>query len=264
MAEEKKKKGKGKKDKARDPKNPYGNYEFDRSKKVSQAVVDKVKDTARKEGIPAAIQKHGGSNAEAVKRLYGQRRYDKYFKSTTGSGSSRGGTTRPSGTVAARAGSAGPMMGGGVGRQVASRKKPTGRAGAVAAAVGAAGIASRAKYQSTKGKSQALRAEEARINKMKPGKARTAALKAYSEAVDKFNSRNQAVQKFAQSKGGKAFGKTARALTGTAARRTGVGLVALTAYEKARQAKAEADKAGRKIRAAGSGRAAAIKKSRGK
>jgi hypothetical protein len=240
--------------------------------KVKQSTIDEIKKMGMTKALASAKTRRSPEFQEALKRMYGQRRLDAAMKGAQGGSMPRetymykGTSTGASATKRKQmVGRNTPGAPAGTGaRQVASRKKPTGRAGALAAAAGAAGIAGRAKYKSTQGKFQALKAEEAKINKMKPGKARTAALKAYNEARVQFMSRNQAVQKFAQSKGGKAVGKTARALTGAAARRTAVGLAALTAYEKAKQAKAEANKAGRKVQAAGSGRAAAIKKSRGK
>jgi hypothetical protein len=224
MAEEKKKKGKGKKDKARDPKNPYGNYEFDRSKKVTQATIDKVKDTARKDGIAAAIQKHGGSDAEAVKRLYGQNRYNKYFKGNTGSSSSRSGTTRPSGTIAPRPSSAGPKMGGGVGRTKSTSNKSTTRRNIGAAGAGAAALYAAAYQQAKKplvgaatnrpranSKLPAGRtARTAYNNAIKAGKTSAAALTAARAAVKKVNaapvSKSKATAKAVGRVGGRLLG----------------------------------------------------------
>jgi hypothetical protein len=181
MAEKNKTKKKDKKGKARDPKNPYGNYEFDRSKKVTQATVDMIKDTARKDGIEAAIKKHGGSNAEAVKRLYGQRRYDLY--ATKGSSSSARTAPRDekSGKDMKRM-SAGPKMGGGQGykgAKSASTKSST-RQKIGAAAAGAAALYTTA-YQQAKKPATGVISGRARANPKLPA-GRTART-AYNAAI---------------------------------------------------------------------------------
>lgn len=240
--------------------------------KVKQSTIDEIKKMGMTKALASAKTRRSPEWQEALRRMYGERRLNEAKKGGQGGsmpratymyrGTSTGAATTKRKQMIGR-NTPGAPAGTGA-RQVTNRKKPTGRAGAIAAATGAAGIAGRARYKSTKGKFEALKAQEAKIKNMKPGKARTAAMKTYDEARNKLLSRNQAVQKFAKSPAGKAVGKTARALTGTVARRTAIGLAALTAYDLAKEAKTKADKAGRKVQAAGSGRAASIKKSRGR
>lgn len=182
MAEKDKKKGK----KTRDPKNPYGNYEFNRNVKVSQTSIDKIKDVARKEGIEAAIKRFGRTDAEAVKRLYGQRRYDLY--ATKGKPSGRPGPNAGSASTAGARKSSPVKNGGGQGYRSAAKPKPTNRANAVALATGATAASVYARGKSL----------QRRIANMTPAQQ-----KAYAEKV---GVRTANLTKFASSPAGKLLG----------------------------------------------------------
>jgi hypothetical protein len=203
MAEGSKTKKKDKKDKARNPQNPYGNYKFDRNKKVTQSTIDMIKDTARKDGIEAAIKKHGSSNAEAVKRLYGQRRYDMYATKGSKSGGSMPRDTYMNKGVSARRtpqpGSTPGTPAGTGSRQKTSRSKSTTRQKAGAVGAGAAALYTTA-YQQAKRPATGVISGRARANPklpagrpartaynsaIKSGKSATAALTAAKAAAKK-------------------------------------------------------------------------------
>lgn len=241
MAKEKKKKDKAAK--------PKPNYQFDRSIKVKQSTIDRIK----AKGMEGAL-KSGKGNAEyeeAIKRLYGARRYKEAGRvsgtSSRPSGSSKP-SGRPSGTIAARAGSAGPMMGGGVGRAKPSKK--SNRGAAVAAGLVAAGAAGvYAKGKSVQKKLANMTAAEK---------------KAYKAKMEK---RTASLTKLSQSKTGKAIGKVSRAATS----KTAMGAAAIYGGSKAvSKLRDEAKKtaarrrAGMKDKSVGGARATAIKKSRGR
>ena len=61
--------------KKRDPKNPYGNYEFDRSTKVSPAVIKQIKTLGMTKALASASSNKGNAAyMEGLKRMYGAKR----------------------------------------------------------------------------------------------------------------------------------------------------------------------------------------------
>lgn len=225
------------------------NYKFDRNIKVKQSTIDAIK----AKGMEGAL-KSGKGNAEyeeAVKRLYGARRYKEAGRASATPSRPSGlkvTSGRPSGTTAARPGSAGPMMGGGAGRAKPSRKSNRGvavAAGLVAA--GAAGVYAKGKLQQKK---------LAGMSKEQ--------LKAYAAKMEK---RVASVTKLSQSKTGRVIGKVSRAATG----KTAMGAAAIYGGSKAfSKLKDEAKKtaarrrAGMKDKSVGGARATAMKNSRGR
>jgi hypothetical protein len=61
--------------KKRDPKNPYGNYEFDRSTKVSPDVIKQIKTLGMTKALASASSNKGNAAyMEGLKRMYGAKR----------------------------------------------------------------------------------------------------------------------------------------------------------------------------------------------
>jgi hypothetical protein len=219
--------------------------------KVKQSTIDEIKKMGMTKALASAKTRRSPEFQEALRRMYGQRRLDAATKGAQG-GSQPKETYMYRGTPGMKkkttTGRSTPGAPAGTGaRQVASRKKPTSRAGAIAASVaGAAGAGVVVKGTMEKRKIAAMNAKD---------KA-----KYLEERAKKVARRGAPIVKFSQTKAGKTIGKTARTLTGAAARRTAVGAVGLTAYELAKEARDKANKAGRKVQAPGSGRAAQMKK----
>jgi len=220
--------------------------------KVKQSTIDEIKKMGMAKALASAKNRRNNDEwQEALRRMYGQRRLDKALKGAQG-GSQPKETYMYRGTPGMKkkttTGRNTPGAPAGTGaRQVASRKKPTNRAGAIAAGVaGATGAGVVARGTMEKRKIAAMNAKD---------KA-----KYLEERAKKVARRGAPIVKFSQTKAGKTIGKTARALTGAAARRTLVGAVGLTAYDLAKEARDKANKAGRKVQASGSGRAAQMKK----
>lgn len=124
--------------KKRDSKNPYGNYEFDRSTKVSPTVIKQIKTLGMTKALASASSNKGNAAyMEGLKRMYGAKRVANAMGSaSTGSaGPKMGGG---SGRATAKT-SAGPKMGGGQGYKNAPKKarstgSQVGRGAAVAGA----------------------------------------------------------------------------------------------------------------------------------
>jgi hypothetical protein len=226
------------------------NYQFDRSIKVKQSTIDAIKAKGMEGALKSA--KGNAEYEEGIKRLYGARRYEQANRKTSTRTTPR---DEKSGKDMKRM-SAGPKMGGGQGYASASKssKTKTGRGSKVAAGIGAAAAVGAAGIYA-KGKS---------VAKKRAGMT-AAQLRADNKRVQ------ERTKKIAGSKTGKAIGKTARAVTSTAAKRTAIGAAALYAAPKAmstlreQKQKTEARrKASKKDSSAGGARAAAMKRARGR
>jgi hypothetical protein len=226
--------------------------------KVKQSTIDDIKKKGMTKALASAKTNRSPEYQEALRRMYGERRVKEAMKGAQGGSApretymKRGYSGAP--TSPAKKTSAGPKMGGGQGYTPKSSKSKTGSGLKVAAGVGAAAAVGAAGVYA-KGKS---------VAKKRAGMT-AAQLRADNKRVQ------ERAKKIAGSKTGKAIGKTARAVTSTAAKRTAVGAAALYAAPKAmstlreQKQKTEARrKAGKKDSSAGGARATAIKKARGR
>lgn len=217
--------------------------------KVSQKTIDEIKKMGMTKALASAKTRRSPEFQEALRRMYGQRRLDAAMKGATGGSASRetymkrGYSSRPTSS-----GKSAPVKkGGGQGykgtpkSQQQSRNRS--RAGAVASAAGAAG---------------GVAAGRSLSRNIKAGQARTS-------VVNKANKSGMLTQKAFKAKGvskaaaAKNVMPTASRAAMTAASRLGlVGAAGVMAYKGAQKAKQQADKAGRKVKAAGSGRTSAM------
>jgi hypothetical protein len=234
------------------------------AQKVKESTIKEIKKMGMTKALASAkTRRNNAEFQEALRRMYGERRLTAALKGSQGGSQSRAtymykGTPGMKKKTTTGRNTPGAPTGTGA-RQVANRQKTNSkgsRAGAIAggAAAAAAGVAT---GRSLSKKAKATQAMIGSMTKSQISKAKAAAAKNVmpKQGIDIA----RGMQKFAVTKAGKAVGKTARALTGKAARRTAVGAIALTAYDLAKQARNEANKAGRKVNSAGSGRAAQMK-----
>lgn len=225
--------------------------------KVKQSTIDEIKKMGMTKALASAKTRRSPEFQEALRRMYGQRRLDAAMKGATGGsmpkatymykGTSSGATTtkRKKMTMGST-----PGAPAGTGARQKPGRKKSSRAGAVAAATGAAGAAG----IYAKGKSV-----QKKVAQMKPKE-----LKAYKA---KLAARGEKLAKFAKSPAGKLVGKASRLATG----KTAMGAAALygaskygSAVSKAAKETEKRRKAGMTDKSAGGARATAMKKSRGR
>jgi len=142
------------KGKKRDSKNPYGNYEFDRSTKVSPEIIKQIKTLGMTKALASASSNKGNAAyMEGLKRMYGAKRV------TGAMGSASSGSAGPKmgggSGMKTKYTSAGPKMGGGQGYKNAPKKarstgSQVGRGAAIAgAAAYGAGVYKQSKNPTT-------------------------------------------------------------------------------------------------------------------
>jgi hypothetical protein len=212
------------KGKKRDPKNPYGNYEFDRSTKVSPAVIKQIKTLGMTKALASASSNKGNAAyMEGLKRMYGAKRVANAMGSAS-SGSAGPKMGGGSGRATAKT-SAGPKMGGGQGYKNAPKKaRSTGSQVGRGAAIAGAAAYGAGVYKQSKNPATGIISGKARGAAVSGRAQRTA----YNTAIKGGKTPAQAM---AMAKAAK-VGKTALVAGKFLTKRTVLGSAALYAGEK--------------------------------
>ena len=210
--------------KKRDSKNPYGNYEFDRSTKVSPAVIKQIKTLGMTKALASASSNKGNAAyMEGLKRMYGAKRVANAMGSaSTGSaGPKMGGGSG----MKTKYTSAGPKMGGGQGYKNAPKKtRSTGSQVGRGAAIAGAAAYGAGVYKQSKNPATGIISGKARGAAVSGRAQRTA----YNAAIKGGKTPAQAM---AMAKAAK-LGKTALVAGKFLTKRTVLGTAALYAGEK--------------------------------
>jgi hypothetical protein len=218
--------------------------------KVKQSTIDAIKKAGMTKALASAKTNRNPEYQEALRRMYGERRLKEAMKGAQG-GSQPKETYMYRGTPGTKKKtSAGPKMGGGQGYKGSTKSQQQAKnrkvAGAAAGAGGVAGLVALGAKQAKNTKAGVAQAQK--VIKKSGGYKLTKAAQASRAAVGAARFPQAAVR---------GAGPVGTALT-----------VASLAALGAQKAKREADAAGRKVKAAGSGRtsamAASIKKNRKK
>jgi hypothetical protein len=207
--------------KKRDPKNPYGNYEFDRSTKVSPAIIKQIKTLGMTKALASASSNKGNAAyMEGLKRMYGAKRVANAMGSAS-SGSAGPKMGGGSGRATAKT-SAGPKMGGGQGYKNAPKKaRSTGSQVGRGAAIAGAAAYGAGVYKQSKSPAKGIISGRPRGANV-PGRVQRTA---YNAAIKGGKTPAQAMRAANMAKAGKLGLAAGKLLT----KKTIIGTAALTA-----------------------------------
>lgn len=210
--------------KKRDSKNPYGNYEFDRSTKVSPEIIKQIKTLGMTKALASASSNKGNAAyMEGLKRMYGAKRVTGAMGSaSTGSSPVKNGGGSGMKTKYT---SAGPKMGGGQGYKNAPKKaRSTGSQVGRGAAIAGAAAYGAGVYKQSKNPTKGIISGKARGAAVSGRTQRTA----YNAAIKGGKTPAQAMAMAKAAKVGKAGLVAGKFL----AKKTVLGTAALYAGEK--------------------------------
>lgn len=213
--------------KKRDSKNPYGNYEFDRSTKVSPAIIKQIKTLGMTKALASASSNKGNAAyMEGLKRMYGAKRVANAMGSaSTGSSPLKNGGGSGMKTKYT---SAGPKMGGGQGNRPgykpANKARSTGSQVGRGAAIAGAAAYGAGVYKQSKNPAKGIISGKARGADV-PGRTQRTA---YNAAIKGGKTPAQAMAMAKAAKVGKAGLVAGKFL----AKKTVIGTAALYAGEK--------------------------------